>query len=266
MRADPKWLIKKPLQGASFHFPTRISYSERDGGRMLGIIFDCDGTLIDSEHAHLSSWRASIEKRDGELTVDEYYSLAGQPSAVISEKLHEKVRKDSPDAILEDKRKVFERLQEQGIPSIDRTVRFVRQLAEQKKRLGFKMGVASAADKKEIFRNLQILGLVDVFEVIVSGKDDLDEYSDPEGVNKPKPYIYLHAAKLLGIEPSWCVAFEDSGPGVLSASSAGLITYAVPNAYTKHQDFTPATFVIDPETEFEIGSFFQQIATEMAKR
>jgi beta-phosphoglucomutase-like phosphatase (HAD superfamily) len=265
MRMDPKWMVVKRFEGASFLSADKVYYPV-SGGYMLGIIFDCDGTLIDSERAHLASWQASIKKRYGELSEEEYYSLAGQSGTAISEKLHQKVQRDSADAILQDKQKVFENYQEQGIPSIDRTVRFVRQLAEHKHRYGYKMGVASAAFKDEILRNLKSLGLLDVFEVIVSGKDDLDEYEDPEGVNKPKPYIYLHAAKLLGLDPSRCVAFEDSGPGVLSAVSAGLITYAVPNAYTKYQDFSPATFIINPETELDMETFFEQIHEAMAKR
>lgn len=265
MRVDPKWIVVKRFEGASFLSADKV-YCPVSGGYMLGIIFDCDGTLIDSEGVHLASWKASIEKRQGELSEEEYFSLAGQSGAAISEKLHKKVQRDSAEAIWRDKQKIFESYQEQGIPAIDRTIRFVRQLAEHRHRYGYKLGVASAAFKDEILRNLKSLGLLDVFEVVVSGKDDLDEYNDPEGVNKPKPYIYLHAAKLLGLDPSRCVAFEDSGPGVLSAVSAGLITYAVPNAYTKYQDFSSATFIINPETELETEAFFEQITEAMAKR
>ena len=113
--------------------------------------------------------------------------------------------------------------------------------------------------KKEILINLKDHEIIDAFDVVVSGQDDLSHYLDPEGVNKPKPYIYLHAAKLLGLEPSECVAFEDSYTGLLAASKAGLITFAVPNTFTREQDFSLATFKIEPHEEINMEEFFQKL-------
>ena len=59
-------------------------------------------------------------------------------------------------------------------------------------------------------------------------------------MNKPKPYIYLQASKLLGLHPEQCVAIEDSHTGVSSATNAGCITVAIPNAYTIQQDLSHA--------------------------
>lgn len=82
---------------------------------------------------------------------------------------------------------------------------------------------------------------------------------DLEGVNKSKPYIYLHAAKLLGFAPQECVAFEDSSPELTAAVRAGLITFAVPNHYTKKQDFSEAEFVISSSTELDLEDFLQKV-------
>ena len=92
------------------------------------------------------------------------------------------------------------------------------------------MGLASASPKDEILLNLQQHQIEHLFDVIISGKDDLSEYNDPEGVNKPKPYIYLHAAKLLDISPQQCVVIEDSRSGVTAGVDAGCFVIAVPNS------------------------------------
>lgn len=225
---------------------------------MIGIVFDCDGTLIDSEAAHWKSWHLALRDQGRVLTEQDYPNYSGQSGPYIAGKLCEHHELDSPEALLNEKQRHFKQLQREGIPPIERTVKFVRQLAEQKAALGLKLGVASAAHREELLISLKNLGIFHVFDAIVSGHDDLTDYHDPEGVNKPKPYIYLHVAKLLGLMPSQCVAFEDTGPGVQSAVSAGFLTFAVPNAFTKTHDFSKADFVIPSHQELELDDFFKK--------
>lgn len=230
----------------------------------IGIIFDCDGTLIDSEQAYFLSWQEALKARGADMTLEEYTTYAGHSGAHISQKLHEKLNVDSADAILEDTRKAFH-LHSHLIAPIERTLKIVRQLAAQKHKLGIKMGVASAASQLQLVQNLKRFELVQLFDIIISGKDDLHEYSDPEGTNKPKPYIYLHTAKQLGLHPSCCVAFEDSGPGVKAAVSAGLLTFAVPNRFTQQHDLSGAHFTIDSSEEIDLQELLQKIYTHLNK-
>ena len=67
---------------------------------------------------------------------------------------------------------------------------------------------------------------------------------DPEGKNKPKPYIYLEASKRLNIIPEHCLVFEDTEAGIEAATKAGMITIAVPNWMTKEQNFSKANKII----------------------
>ena len=224
----------------------------------IGIIFDCDGTLIDSEQAYFLSWQEALKVRGASMTLDEYMTYAGQSGAYISKKLHDKLNVDSADAILEDKTKAFQN-HSHLITPIERTLKIVRQLAAQKQQLGIKMGVASAGGQILLTQNLKRFGLIEHFDIVISGKDDLHEYSDPEGTNKPKPYIYLHTAKQLGLHPSRCVAFEDSGPGVKAAVSAGLLTFAVPNHITEQHDLSEAHFTIDSSEEIDLQELLQKI-------
>ncbi len=238
--------MKKRLHGVQF-------------SPMKGFIFDCDGTLIDSEYTHFLSWQEPLQKRGGSLREEEYHFLAGKPGTWIAQKLYEQVRQDSPEMIAEEKRQSYLQLIKKGLPAIERTVQFVRELAAQKEKLGIKLAVASASHKQEILLHLDHLGITDLFEAIVSGHDDLGHYNDPEGTNKPKPYIYLHAAQLLGIDPKDCIAFEDTYTGLQAAVSAGMKAVAVPNSFTFHQDFSQATLRIEPEARIILSEFLQKM-------
>jgi HAD superfamily hydrolase (TIGR01509 family) len=66
-----------------------------------------------------------------------------------------------------------------------------------------------------------------------------------EGIKgKPAPDSYLEAAKQLGVDPRNCIVFEDAQSGVESAYNAGMYCIAVPNKYTRHQDFSKAGLVV----------------------
>lgn len=135
-------------------------------------------------------------------------------------------------------------LQKQGVPPIREMIAFAKYFAENKQNLGIKLGLASSAPTEEILQNLQQIGLENCFDLIISGSDDLDSYSDAQGKNKPKPYIYIEAAKRLDVSPSNCLVFEDTTAGIEAATSAGMLAIAVPNQFTVDQDFSKATQVI----------------------
>ena len=194
-------------------------------------------------------------KTGSDLTEEEYYSYVGKSAAENARLFAAKVGTDCGEELLKDKRAYYQELQVAGIPPIQAMIDFVHRLANEKKRLGIYLGVASAAKRKELLHNIKKLGLEECFDVVLSGQDDLTDYHDPEGVNKPKPYIYLHAAKLLKVLPEQCVVIEDSHPGISAASSAGCIAIAVPNAYTKEHDFSRSKLRMDSLADMDIAQF-----------
>lgn len=212
------------------------------------IIFDCDGTLIDNGIGYFLDWQYALQCQGYELNADEFWDfmnknkLVGAPGAdeIIVKYCCELIGRDCAEEILRDKKAFSAQLhQTYEFPAIEPTVNFLYALGKTKEDLGLKIGLASANKKENILRVLKRLNVDQYFDVIVSA-DSLIEYNDPEGVNKPKPYVYLKAAKLLCLYPEQCVAIEDSHTGVSSAVSAGCITVVIPNSYTAQQDLSHA--------------------------
>lgn len=216
------------------------------------IIFDCDGTLVDSEETHIIAWQRVFSNWGIELGSQEMF--VGKPDRAVARILAEKYRFNA-DEILTEKRAYFLEAQQKGLPPIEGTVGLVRELVKNRAKLGLKMAVASAADRHEILTNLRALGLEHAFDAIVSGHDDLSDYADPEGVNKPKPYVYLHTAKLLGVATAECIVIEDSEVGIEAGVKAGCITVAIPASSSKHLDLSSATCRFDTLAGFTVEQF-----------
>ena len=156
---------------------------------------------------------------------------------------------DISEEVIQVKNSLYQRRQEIGVPPRESMVAFAKELSNKRENLGIKLALASSASMKEILQNLWQIGLEAAFDLIVSGRDDLDGYVDLDGKNKPKPYIYNEVSKRLNIVPSHCVVFEDTQAGIEAAVQAGMVAVAVPNEYRFKQDFSKATKVIWSDTE-----------------
>ena len=232
------------------------------------IIFDFDGVLVDNGIGYYLDWHWTLQQQGYELTPEQFWSfmnmheLVGAPGAdnIIVQFCCKLLGRDCTYELLRDKNTFSLALHAKGFPPIESTVSFLKQLAQDRDHYGFKLGLASANTRENISANLHRLGIEKCFDVIVSGSDDLVEYVDPEGKNKPKPYIYLHAAKLLTINPKECVAIEDSKTGISSAVAAGYKVVAIPNVYTIQQDLSQAHVRIKSFAGISTDTFLQMIA------
>ncbi len=208
------------------------------------IIFDCDGVLVDTEYLKFLGWQKALATQNIELSIEEYKMVAGHSSKKILQMLQTMKGLHIPEEMIPLRQQCYQELQKKGVPPIKEMVAFAQQLSEEKNSMGIKLGLASSAGTKEILFNLKQVGLENAFDLIISGSDDLGSYHDPEGTNKPKPYIYLEAAKLLQINPEHCLVYEDTEAGIESATAAGMIGIAVPNWLTKQQNFSKASKIL----------------------
>lgn len=231
-----------------------------------GIIFDCDGTLVDSEKWHYLAWQASLKKKGYILTKEVYgHHFTGLGDSAIAKISTDDLGYSDIEDLISHKDTLFKTYQTAGIAPIEPTVAFLKQLFAEKDKWGLKLAVASAAGKEEILFNLESIGIRHYFDVILSGKDEVSEYQDEGGTNKPKPYVYLKTAKLLGLSPEECVAIEDSETGVLSATSAGCFTVAIANEYTLSHDLSKAHLNLVSFANISTEAFFTSCYAQKGK-
>ncbi|MDA8369470.1 MAG: HAD family phosphatase [Nocardiopsaceae bacterium] len=186
------------------------------GGPLQAVLFDMDGTLIDSEGMWNDAEAETVAELGGVWTAEDHrYNIGGAAEPVA--------------------RYIIE-LTGAGVPPAEVTSRlhaaFARRLAEGADTCpgakdlvalvaGSEVASALVTSTERHLIKMAIGGIgIDNFDVTVAG-DEVER-------NKPDPEPYLKAARLLGVDPQRCVAFEDSAVGVASALAAGCITVAVP--------------------------------------
>ncbi|MGB4799959.1 MAG: HAD family phosphatase [Candidatus Saccharimonadales bacterium] len=208
----------------------------RHNTEIKAVIYDVDGTMVDSEPLHVSAWDSAL-KLSGHnlLDLSEKFraTMAGKKPIEIAkgmvEELHLSV---APDEFLNTKSSIFlEKIETdlQGMPGI---VDSVNRLSAD----GYDLAIGTSLDRNYINLVLARLGLTDSFQVIVTG----DQIKN----GKPHPETYLTVAEKLGCVPKECVVLEDATSGIQSAKAAGAWCVAVKNEYVVPQDTSEADLTI----------------------
>jgi len=203
-------------------------------GSFKALIFDQDGTLLDTETMHCKSWIRIAKKHKVSFTKEDFKGFAGKGDLVIANYVKEKGNLDmSGDDLREEKRDFYKK----HLDSIGLTNGALH-ILKQGKKAKMPMAMATISPKEETMRAVKRLGLGKYLTVII----DKDYVGDDR--IKPYPDIYLAAAKKLGINPKDCCAFEDSLTGVEAAKAAGMTCIAIPTKYSRHFDYSQADLVI----------------------
>lgn len=223
------------------------------------VVFDCDGVLVDTEYLKFEAWRDALSKHNINFTIEDYLPLVGHSSEKIASEIEkQKNTQFDKKVVISEKNVFYKSRQAQGVPPIPDAVVFLKSLLENKAKYNVKVGLASSAPHAEINRNLSSIGVNPKdFDAIASGDDDLKHIVDPEGTNKPKPYIYQIIAKSLSVAPEDCIVFEDTNAGIEAAATAGMKAYAVPNKFTEKQDFKKAVQVLPSLSKFDTKTMLQ---------
>ncbi len=182
------------------------------------VIFDMDGTLIDSEAVYIVGMQEAARTLSLALPVDLCHAMVGVPSHECNLMLQEHY---GPGFDLAFFRGHFsesvQRQMSERVPVKPGVVELLDFLQDQ----GLPLGVATSAGRATAERNLRRAGLLDRFAALAT-RDDVEH-------PKPAPDIYLEAAKRLGVAPQACVALEDSSIGIAAAHAAGMRAVMVPD-------------------------------------
>ena len=177
-----------------------------------GLIFDCDGTLIDSMPLHYQAFLAVLPGHNLHLPETLFYQWAGAPvDEVIRRLAAEKGLTVDARAIANERDAYFHSLP----PSALRPVKAVVEIARHfHRRLPMAVATGSTLESAEI--SLRAIGVYDLFDAVIS--------SQHVGRPKPAPDVFLKAAERINIDPGECVAFEDADAGLQAARAAGMFT------------------------------------------
>jgi len=164
------------------------------------ILFDMDGLLIDTESVYIDALQAAARTMGSEMPLDFCHSMIGIPGPVCDGMIQDFY---GPDFALETFTAHFDdhahRVLEAGVP----------------------VGIATSSSQATVARHLGRAGLLDRFQAIAT-RDDVAR-------GKPRPDVYIEAARRLGVPPEHCIAFEDSNTGLTAAHAAGTMAIMVPD-------------------------------------
>ena len=186
-----------------------------------GVLWDMDGTLIDSAEYHWLSWQETLRGEGVGLSRERFLSTFGRRNdAVLRDLLGEDLADDEVVRIATVKEDRYRELVRGGgvepLPG-------VRAWLSRLRAAGWRQAVASSAPRLNIATLLEALGLATAFDA-VAGEEDVER-------GKPDPQIFLVAAAKLEVAPARCVVVEDAPAGVEAARRAGMRCVGVGTAH-----------------------------------
>lgn len=182
------------------------------------VLFDMDGTLIDTESQYLEEWARAAALQGFELTQDLWHQMLGRPTVDCHRLVKEAFGPSFELEVFatEYRSRLTERLQDH-VPVLPGVVNLLHDLRAQ----GTPLAVATSATRKSADTYLATAGLRDFFSHVVT-RDDVDQ-------GKPHPEPFQKAAAALSIAPERCIALEDTEAGIRSAHGAGAIPIMIPS-------------------------------------
>lgn len=194
----------------------------------LAVIFDLDGTLVDSEPNYFEASRAVLARHGvRDFGWDDHLRFVGIGTRETLEALRREYRLDVPvDELLAETNRAYLELAGTRTEAFPRMRAYVERLYTA----GVPLAVASGSSLRTIEAVLKCVGLTDRFAAVVSAEE--------VACGKPEPDVFLEAARRLDAEPGWCVVVEDAPPGAEAAHRAGMRCVGVP--YTPSVAADPA--------------------------
>jgi beta-phosphoglucomutase len=183
-----------------------------EGAPRGGVLWDLDGTIVDSAELHYLAWREALRALGHEHTREEFARGFGKRNdLVVRDLLGDALPADAACLLIEDKETRYRRLvRERGLKPLPGVAEWLERLRGG----GFRQALASSAPPANIEVSLEALGLGRYLDAVVSAEE--------VGHGKPDPAIFLEAARRLGVPPARCVVVEDAPAGLEGARRAGM--------------------------------------------
>ncbi len=191
----------------------------RSSWNIGAVLLDMDGTLLDTEKLYFESLMTALETCGyTDDTAALCHSMIGIPGPECEVMLRERYGEDFPLAHVDRLfRAGFDEILKAGLPLKSGAVELLDALREA----NCPMAIVTSSSRRSADRHLTLAGIRARFETVLT-RDDVTR-------GKPSPDLFLLAAAHLGISPEFCLAVEDSNPGVAAAHAAGAVTIMVPD-------------------------------------
>jgi beta-phosphoglucomutase family hydrolase len=192
-------------------------------GPFCAYLFDMDGTVADSMPLHYIAWKQALAEYGCPL-FDEplFYSWGGMPVREIVATLNQRHSLSMP---VEEVAHRKEGLYYELLPRLTAVPEVLEQIEDAHKRSPF--AVVSGSTRESVTKSLEILGLLDKFDVLVCAGD----YKKA----KPHPEPFLLAAQKLNVLPETCLVFEDTAMGIQAATAAGMKSVRILQPWERKQ-------------------------------
>lgn len=188
------------------------------------VLFDFNGVIVDDEKLHEAAFRELLRGYGEELSHEEYlFYFAGRTDAEGFEVYARRRVIELPlERLLTQKHQCYLKAADgaRPYPGVDK---LLVDLSER----GRNLALVTASSRVEVDGVLPLLGLGNVFPVLVTADDVSAGKPDPEG--------YLMAAKLLGVDPAKCLVVEDSPSGIRAAKAAGAVCWGIASTHKESE-------------------------------
>ncbi|MEZ2410569.1 HAD family hydrolase [Bosea sp. RCC_152_1] len=173
------------------------------------LIFDCDGTLVDTLPIYAGAWAHGFMASGKTMDRAWYLERAGYSEHGLMDQF------DAEHDVEVDRDQVIRLMRQRFLADIN-SVREISAVAGiARDYLGvLPMAVASGGSREIVSACMEAAGLISLFTAVVT----IEDVTRP----KPNPDLFLEAARRLGVAPSKCIVFEDSPQGMQAAENAGM--------------------------------------------
>jgi beta-phosphoglucomutase len=176
------------------------------------VIWDLDGTLIDSEDYHWRSWHDTLAAEGIALTHDQFLASFGQRNdRILRRWLGEDADPERIGRIGDAKEELYRRFaRDEGLELLPGAMEWLQRLGDD----GWRQAIASSAPRLNVDTVLRALQCEPFFASVVAAEDVRR--------GKPDPEIFLAAARAVAVPPARCIVVEDAEAGVQAAHAAGM--------------------------------------------
>ena len=245
--AFPPMVFPGSLEAVRRHAKGSLTHGTGSTDGVQALVFDFDGTLVDTETPELTVWRETFAAHGVELPAGYWSNIVGRGAEQEFER---------PAALLE--RLTGKPYRLDG-DRHDRTMAMIQaaplrpgvlSLLQEARAADIPCAVASSSKHPWVDPGLRSRGIDGYFQAVVC--------ADDVARAKPWPDLFLEACRRLGSEPSKTIAIEDSPNGLAAAKAAGLFALVTPNPVTQDLDLSAAALILPDLTHTSLQALVQR--------